>query len=211
MRMPIQRAFAVGLWLCVTAAATAIVWAGTSSVAANLTDRPAPVVAHGDVVTELTSGAAAADTAPGITAPTTSVPPSAIPADDPGSTSNPNPQGAAPARTQPALPGGATTPSPGAPPAAPPVAPPVSPPTTLVPPRPTATYPTPGGVVTVACSGFFIDLVSATPANGYAANVVSRGPYYVEVHFVRAGSDEPLWAFCLGQPVRAYGGPPPPR
>jgi len=23
---------------------------------------------------------------------------------------------------------------------------------------------------------------------------------------VRAGRDDPLWAYCLGRPVRAYGG-----
>jgi hypothetical protein len=40
--------------------------------------------------------------------------------------------------------------------------------------------------------------------------VASPGPYYVEVHFVRGGQDEPLWAYCLGQPIRAYGGAPGP-
>src|SRR5947209_419700 len=48
--MPTRRLFAVGLWLCVTAAATTIVWAGTSTVAADLTDRPAPVVPHCDLL-----------------------------------------------------------------------------------------------------------------------------------------------------------------
>ncbi|HWC12407.1 MAG TPA: hypothetical protein VG455_14450, partial [Acidimicrobiales bacterium] len=87
------------------------------------------------------------------------------------------------------------------------------PPTTQAPARPTATFSTAGGVVTVGCTGpfnFFAELVSARPSNGYAVRVVSTGPYYVEVHFVRPGRDEPLWAFCVGQPVRAYGGPPQP-
>jgi len=61
--------------------------------------------------------------------------------------------------------------------------------------------------VTVVCrNSFFIDIVSATPNNGYAVNVVTAGPYYVEVHFVRAGRDAPVWAYCLGRPVRAYDG-----
>jgi len=70
-----------------------------------------------------------------------------------------------------------------------------------------ATYSTAGGAVTVVCrNSFSIDLVSATPNNGYAVNVVTAGPYYVEVHFVRAGRDAPVWAYCLGRPVQAYGG-----
>src|SRR5947208_3263106 len=76
---------------------------------------------------------------------------------------------------------------------------------------PTASYSTAGGVLTVTCNDyFFIRLLSATPSNGYAVNVVTAGPYYVEVHFVRPGRDEPVWAFCLGQPIRAYDGAPRP-
>jgi len=74
-----------------------------------------------------------------------------------------------------------------------------------------ATYSAPGGVATVACSGVLIELVSASPTNGWAVSVVSGGPYYVEVHFIRGGQDTPIWAFCLNQPIRAYGGPPVPR
>ncbi|MDQ4134309.1 MAG: hypothetical protein M3179_14170, partial [Actinomycetota bacterium] len=79
---------------------------------------------------------------------------------------------------------------------------PPGPPTTAPPSRPTATYSTAGGTVTVACDGYFIDLVSATPKVGYRASVVTGGPYYVEVHFRRGGQDVPIWAFCMGQPVR---------
>ncbi len=58
--------------------------------------------------------------------------------------------------------------------------------------------------MTVACSDFyFIELLSATPSDGYSVEVVTPGPYYVEVHFVGAGRDEPVWAYCLGQPYRA--------
>ncbi len=203
--MPGRRLLAVGLWLCVTAAATAIVWAGTSTVAADLTDRPAPVVAHQDVVNALQSDAPAPETAPGISAPEASGPPPTV-----------TPGGSGPALATPgaALPGTSPSASPSAGTATPPPAPetpPItdaaSPPTTQAPKGPTATYSTAGGVVTVACrNSFFIELVSATPNNGYSVNVVTGGPYFVEVHFVRAGRDEPVWAYCLGQPVRAYGG-----
>jgi len=200
---PLRRFFALGLWVCVTAVATAIVWAGTSTVAADLTDRPAPLVAHHDVVSALESGDTGTQTAPGITTPEANASAPASPDSSgsaigaPGATSSPPPP--------------AATPSPGVVSPPEPVAPPVtgapSPPTTQAPKGPTATYSTAGGMVTVACvNGFFIELVSATPGNGYSAQVVSAGPYYVEVHFVRPGRDEPVWAFCIGQPRRAYGG-----
>ncbi len=206
--MPVRRLLAVGLWLCVTGAATAIEWAGTSTVAADLTDRPPPVVAHRDVVDALQPGEPGAETEPGITTPGARGPASTVPSGAPRS--------AAPTADAPAAgASGSATPPPNAaapaPTTAPPTTRPSSPPTTQAPPRPTATFSTPGGSATVGCTGpfyFFAELVSATPNNGYAVNVVSAGPYYVEVHFVRPGRDEPLWAYCLGQPVRAYGGPP---
>jgi hypothetical protein len=211
--MPVRRLFAVGLWLCVTAAATAIVWAGTSTVAADLTDRPAPVIAHRDVVAALQPGASEPETTPGITTPgkDTSV--------SSASTGAPGAPGSPPAAANTEVPGrsgppgpppAATTPTPNVtPPTTRQGSPPSAPPTTQPPQRPTAAYSTAGGVVTVACNGdFFIELLSATPRNGYAANVVTAGPYYVEVHFVRGGQDDPVWAFCLGQPIRAYGGAP---
>lgn len=204
--MPVRRLLAVGLWLCVTAVATAIVWAGTSTVAADLTDRPPPVVAHRDVVEALQPGEPGADTEPGITTPRAGGPTSTVPSGTPRS--------AAPAADAPAAgaPGAAAQPPSVAappPPTTPPTTRPSSPPTTQAPQRPTATYSTAGGSATVGCTGpfyFFAELVSATPANGYAVNVVSAGPYYVEVHFVRPGRDEPLWVYCLGQPIRAYDG-----
>ncbi len=204
MMPPLRRFFALGLWVCVTATATAIVWAGTSTVAADLTDRPAPLVAHHDVVSALESGGTASQTAPGITTPEANAPAPTGSSDTPGAP-NGSPQ------ATPSQPPAAVSPSPGVAsppePAAPPVTDVPSPPTTQGPQRPTATYATAGGVATVACvDGFFIELVSATPANGYSAKVVSSGPIYVEVHFVRSGRDEPLWAFCVGQPIRAYGG-----
>lgn len=206
--MPVRRLLAVGLWLCVTAVATAVVWAGTSTVAADLTDRPPPVVAHRDVVEALQPGDPGAETDPGITTPgaagpTTTVrsgaPRSAAPAAD-----APAAEGSGPAAEPPSFAAPAPT-------TTPPTTRPSSPPTTLAPPRPTATFSTAGGSATVGCTGpfyFFAQLVSATPSNGYAVRVVNAGPYYVEVHFVRPGRDEPLWAYCVGQPVRAYGGAP---
>lgn len=210
--MPVRRFFAVGLWLCVTASATAIVWAGTSSVASNLTDRPAPVVAHRDVVSALQSGSSEVETTPGISSTSAGNSPTTLPPDGGGSAvADPDaPVASGPEASDTVV---ATTIAPASPPAVPPVVGP-SPPTTLAPSPSTAAYSTPGGVVTVSCRGFgnyFIELVSAAPSNGYAVNVVSAGPYYVEVHFVRPGRDEPLWAYCFGQPIRAYGGAPGPR
>jgi len=204
--MPASRLLAVGLWLAVTAAATAIVWAGTSTVAADLTDRPAPVIAHQDVVNALQSDAPAPETTPGISPPApdaTGAPSAADPTGDDAAVPTPGatPPGVSGSETPPAI-AGVPAPVPAAPPTTV-----VSPPTTQAPQGPTATYSLAGGTVTVACTnGFFIGLVSATPNNGYAVNVVAAGPYYVEVHFVRAGRDDPLWAYCLGRPVRAYGG-----
>jgi hypothetical protein len=206
--VPVRRLLAVGLWLGVTALATAIVWAGTSTVAADLTDRPPPVVAHSDVVEALQPGEPAAETEPGITTPAAAGPTSTVPSGAPRS--------AAPAADAPAA-GGSPSPvqppsvAAPVPPTTPPTTRPSSPPTTQAPQRPTATYSTAGGRVTVGCTGpfyFFVELVSATPSNGYSVNVVSAGPYYVEVHFVRPGRVEPLWAYCLGQPIQAFGGPP---
>ncbi|MGH9277775.1 MAG: hypothetical protein ACRD12_06660 [Acidimicrobiales bacterium] len=203
-----RRLVAVGLWLGVTGAATAIVWAGTSTVAANLTDRPPPVVAHRDVVIALQPGGGDAATAPGITAPNANTSTSTVPPvrSDPTSAA-PGAAVPAPARSPTAPPAVTTTTVR----ATPTTTQPASPATTKPPATPTATYATAGGVLTVTCdSYFFIRLVSATPSNGYAVNVVNAGPYYVEVHFVRAGRDEPVWAFCLGSPIRAYGGVPVP-
>jgi len=207
--MAVRRLIAVGLWLCVTALATAIVWAGTSTVAADLTDRPAPVVAHSDVVTALQSDSSAVETSPGITAPGTNSSASTVPSDRGrsalGAPVAPVPQ---PPGAQSPVPGVATTNAPRAAPAPPPAGGTGNPPTPQAPRRPTATYSTAGGVVTVACNGnFFIELVSATPSNGYAVDVVTAGPYFIEVHFVRAGQDQPIWAFCLGQPFRADAAP----
>ncbi|HEX3393956.1 MAG TPA: hypothetical protein VHS52_05460 [Acidimicrobiales bacterium] len=199
------RLLAVGLWLCVTAAATAIVWAGTSTVAADLTDRPAPVVAHRDVVSALESGTPGADTAPGIGQPDAPHPASTVPSDGGGSAR------AAPAAPQP-QPSPAPSPGPTTTLAPPPSPAPATgssgtPPTTQ-PARPhTATYSTAGGVVSVACTDyFFIQLLSATPAIGYAVDVVTPGPGFVEVHFLRAGQDVAVRAFCLGEPTRIYDG-----
>ncbi len=200
-----RRSLAVALWLGVTIAATAIVWAGTSTVAADLTDRPAPVVAHQDVVNALQSDSPAPETAPGITTPDAGGASPTVPTGGTG-TAVAAPSSTVPGASSSANPApGAVAPTPA--PETPPTTQPAGPPTTQGPQRPTTAYPTAGGVVTVACrNAFLIDLVSATPNNGYSVNVVNRGPYYVEVHFVRAGRDEPLWAYCLGQPMRAYGG-----
>lgn len=209
--MPLSRLFAGALWLAVTVASTAMVWTATSIVAADVTDRPAGVLARQDVVSELESGSSGAETTPLTTTPqvvsSTTVPsgsrgpapagpkapvPAAGPSEapQPGVTMAPSPPTTAtavsgePAPTRPANPAD---------------------------PRPTATYSTSGGVVRVACNGFFIELISAIPSNGYAVNVVSGGPGNVDVHFVRPGQDLSVKAVCFGQPIRYYEQTPPRR
>ncbi len=205
--MLVPRLLAVGIWVGVTATATTIVWAGTSTVAADLTDRPAPVVAHRDVMSALKSDAPAPETTPGISAPDAG---RAAPSADPSGTDAAIPPskaattGVSGSEKPPANAG-----APASPAVAPPTTEPNSPPTTQEAQGPTATYSTAGGAVTVVCrNSFFIDVVAATPNNGYAVNVVTAGPYYVEVHFVRAGRDAPVWAYCLGRPIQAYGSIP---
>jgi len=217
--------FAVGLWLAATVASTGLVWAATSIVAADVTDRPAPVVAHDDVVSELESGSSVVGTTTTSTTKAVSGPASTVPAST------------VPASGQAAAPAGPNVPLPGAaPPGAPqggvviaPVAPPtttrttpaagvgvvpapgsVGQPTSQAGSRPSATYSTDGGVVRVACTGVFIDLVSAIPLNGYAVNVVADGPENVDVRFVGSGEELSVKAVCSGEPIR-YDGQTPPR
>ena len=213
--MGLSRLFALALWLAATVASTAMVWAATSIVAADVTDRPAPVVAHDEVVSELEAGSSVigttttsttqavggpAPTAPpsgqasaaaGPSLPLPDAPPSRVP--HAGVTVAP---AAPPTRTltTPAA-GGAAVPTPG----------PVSPASPPVGSRPSATYSTDGGVVTVECTGVFIDLVSAIPSNGYTANVVADGPENVHVRFVGSGQELSVKAVCSGEPIRYYG------
>jgi len=192
----VPRLFATGLWLGVTATATAMVWAATSIVAADVTDRPAPVVAHRDVVNQLATGSAAAPPASTTTTTTPAARTSTVPGPGRPTTSVPSTvRPAATTTTFPTTPTTAATSATTRPPS--PTTTPLSGPTT-------ASYSTAGGVVGVSCNGLFITLVSAIPANGYAANVVARGPANVEVHFVGSGKDLPVKAVCFGQPIRYY-------
>jgi len=201
--MPVPRLFATGLWLGVTATATAMVWTATSLVAADVTDRPAPVVAHSQVVSELASGSPAtppSTTIPRATAPATSSPARSPSASGPTTTARPTP----PPTTAPPT----TAPSVTATTAKPPTAVrPVIPSTTLTP-LETATYSTAGGVVAVGCNGFVITLLSAIPGNGYAADIVARGPANVDVHFVGSGQDLSVKVVCFGHPLRYDGAIP---
>ena len=188
------RLFAVGLWIVATLISTTIVWTATSTVAADVTDRPAPVVPRRDVVSELA-------TVPSTTATTTAT---TLPAP----TSTTRPRTTVPRNTPTTAPAPPTT-RPAAPPTTAAAPPPVTaPPTTQAPSRATATYPTPGGVVRVACDGILIQLLSATPADGWSAVVVNRGPVTVEVNFIRLGQVATVKAVCLGQPIRYFGETP---
>jgi hypothetical protein len=186
------RLFAVGLWLVATLISTAIVWTATSTVAADVTDRPAPVVPRRDVVSALATvpTTTATTTPPPVTTSTTRVPRTTVPRNTP--TTAP-----APPTTRPAAP---------APTVAPP--PPATTPTTQAPTGPTATYPSAGGVVRVGCDGLIIRLLSATPADGWSTVVVSPGPVTVEVHFLRLGQVATVKAVCFGQPIPYAGATP---
>ena len=219
--MGLSRLFAVALWLAATVASTAMVWAATSIVAADVTDRPAPVVAHDEVVSELEAGSSVIGTTTTSTTQAVSGPaPTASPsgqASAPAGTSVPPPEAPPPrvpqagvtappaapptrALTTPAA-GGAVAPAPG----------PVSPASPPVGSRPSATYSTDGGVVRVECTGVFIELVSAIPSNGYTVNVVADGPENVDVRFVGSGQELSVKAVCSGEPIRYYGQTPPRR
>lgn len=192
------RLFATALWLVATMVSTGIVWTATSRVAADVTDRPAPVVPRREVISRLESEAAqASSTTTSTRAPitTTTRTPTTVPR-------NPPVTSPSPATTQPA-------PPPASPPTTVAARPPViAPATTQAPSRPTATYSTSGGVVRVACDGFFIQLLSATPADGWSTTVVARGPVNVDVHFVRFAQDVSVKVVCFGQPIRYFGDPP---
>ncbi|MGH9281356.1 MAG: hypothetical protein ACRD0S_00300 [Acidimicrobiales bacterium] len=192
--MQVRRLLTAGIWLATTAAATAMVWTATSVVAGDVTDRPPTVVAPREVAQALREEVTPAGTAPPASAPgsptsTTSRPPEPPPPPV-GAT-----QSQAPAPTLPPSTASTTTTTTTLP----------GPTTTLPPaPDPTATFSTSGGVVTAACSGFFIRLVAATPADGYAVEVLDRGPASVHAHFVRrAGQDVRVRLVCFGgRPIR---------
>lgn len=201
--MVLSRVLAVGLWLAVTVASTAMVWAATSIVAADVTDRPPAVVAHEDVVSELASGTTVPTARP--TTTTTLRPPATTTTVAARGQATAGPSTTV-ARQSPVV-------------TAPPVTSPPTPttlarapattPTTQAPARPTATYATVGGVVRVACNGLLIELLSAIPNNGYSVKVPVNGPANVEVHFVKGGQDVEVKAVCFGEPIR-YSDPTPP-
>lgn len=207
--MRFRRLLASGIWLATTVAATAMVWAVTSVVAADVTDRPPPVVARSEVELALRTGVV-----------TTWPPDTAIPQATPptpssrsgGATTVPTAARPPTAPTPPAAPVAppTTTTTIASAPAAPststtvPVTVATTTPTTQPAVDPTATYATAGGVVSVACtSGYFIGLVAATPRDGYLAQILDRGPASVDVHFIAPGEEIRVRVVCFGgRPVR---------
>ncbi len=196
-----RRYLAAGIWLVLTVSATAIVWAAVSVVAADVTDRPAPVVAHRDVVVALggsSTPAGVATTAVARVSPTVTTRPASTVTVTTAPVGRGGPAVTAAATTT-------TTPPPTTtkPPTRTSVAPTTVPPTTTAPPATappgaTATYSTDGGAVGVACTGFnTIRLVVALPNDGYQAIVTSGGPYVVQVNFVGHGRNLPVGAACV--------------
>jgi hypothetical protein len=79
---------------------------------------------------------------------------------------------------------------------------PAAPPTPTTTAPPAQTFGSRGGVVTVSCNGTAIELLSATPTNGYSINVDSSGPVEVRVHFSSSQSESMITANCqTGTPV----------
>jgi hypothetical protein len=203
----VRRYLAAGIWLVMTVTSTFIVWEAVSVVAADVTDRPAPVVAEKAVAVDLKNGSS--------TTTTTAAPPAVPHPVTPTTTSRPGGAGV----TVTTVPGGSVSASPGVSGSggpAPAVATP-SPPTTQAPVHSTATppstaasaatggtatYSTGGGVVAVACTSFnTIRLVAAAADDGYQALVFSGGPQFVAVNFVGMGHNYPVAAACVfGQP-----------
>lgn len=171
-----------------------MVWAATSVVAGDVTDRPAPVVAHREVVQALAATPSTTSTTPAVTAPTSprptvpQRPTQAVPVEGPSQPQGPGPGTTLPSPTTTTVPTTAST---------------APPPTTAPPIDPTATFSTAGGVVTATCSGYFIRLVSATPTDGYAVQVLDRGPATVDVHFTGSGDEVRVRLVCFGgRPTR---------
>jgi hypothetical protein len=187
----LRRLLTVGIWLATTAAATTMAWTVTSVVARDVTDRPPPVVAHREVIEALQEDSSS-EVAPTTTTALVTAPRQRAPTQPPLGASQPQPP--VPETTLP--PSSTTTTTT--------VAPPAPPPTTVPAQDPTATFSTSAGVVTASCSGYFIRLVAATPADGYAVDVLDRGPGSVHVHFVgRAGDETGIRLVCFGgQPIR---------
>jgi hypothetical protein len=217
----VRRPLAAGIWLTLTVTATLIVWAAVSFVAADVTDRPAPVVAHRDVVVALQAGA----TDEGTT--TTTLPSStARPGTGAGTTKAPTSSTSAPAggRTVTTISGGRNGPATGPvfgqgtaasastvatpPPSSPQLRPGPTTTTTAAAVGGTATFSNAGGAVTVACTSFdTIRLVAALPNDGYQAVVVSSGGFYVQVNFVSGGTTLSISAACVfGQPFQGNQG-----
>jgi hypothetical protein len=197
----VRRSIAAGIWLALTVTATLIVWAAVSVVAADVTDRPAPVVAHRDVVVALQAGSGestttstTSTTAPRVASAATTTPArSATTTTTPGRTVAPvAPVGGQATTTT--LPRATTTTT----------KPPARPPTTTAFAGGTATYSTEGGVVAVGCTSFnTIRLVAALPFDGYQALVTSGGPLFVQVNFVRPTRNISVSAACFfGQPIQ---------
>ena len=199
--MRVRRYLTAGIWLATTVGATALVWTATSVVAGDVTDRPAPVLAQREVVQALQVDPPGDRTTTTVTTPRT-------PTSTVARSAAPTPPLVGPVQP-PAPEAGAALPPP--PPATStttaslPTANPTTPPTTARPVDPTATFSTAGGVVTSSCTGYFIRLVAATPTDGYAAEVLDRGPATVDVHFVGPAETEEIRVrlVCLGGgPIR---------
>lgn len=207
-----RRFLAAGIWLALTVTATVIVWTAVSYVAANVTERPGPVVPHQQVALALQAGSAQE------AAPTTTTTTVAAHSRPPSSTLPSNPVGSPTTVSAPTTTTPTTVPVETPPTTAPTTATtkPAQPVTTTTALAPivggTAAYSTDGGIVGVGCTSFeTIRLLAALPADGYRAAVFSGGPHYVAVDFLGNGRSIAVGSACVfGQPFEYTEGSGPP-
>ena len=200
-----RRAIALTTWAVATGVAVSLAWFAVSYAVSDVADPIPKAIAHGtkDAPAQLvpsldvTRSAAVDAVAPAgdgsgaepAEAPTTTIASTPTPAA--GTPLSPPPAAPDPAEGAPSA--GSGDEATGAPaPAA----------TTAAPAATTASFGSPGGTVTVRCSGSTISLVSATPQSGFRTQVDNPGPQQVEVHFVSSTREYEIHAICQnGQPT----------
>ena len=200
---------ALGAWIVATATATVVSWLGVGAVTRAVTASAEPAIPHARLAAQSPSTPAQLAAPPPTTtttaATTTTVPTLRsrtvyVPATRSSGASVPAPT------TTPTTPTTTTTTVAG--PATTSTQPASSSTSTSSPPESMpATYSSPGGQITVRCSGDEISLLSALPANGYQLRVNNGGPKQVTVSFSGNSGGYQISAVCQnGNPVRVEGG-----
>jgi hypothetical protein len=199
---------ALGAWIVATATATVVSWLGVGAVTRAVTASAEPAIPHTRLAAQSPATPAQVAAPPTTTttaATTTTVPPLRprtvyVPATRsagatvPTPTTTPTTLTLTPTTTTVAGPATTSTQ-------------PASTSTSSPPASTPATYSSPGGQITVRCSGDEISLLSALPANGYQLKVNNGGPKQVTVSFSGNSTGYQISAVCQnGNPVRVEGG-----